>query len=170
MHTQVTTGSFSVPVGGIEEVACWAHARRRFFDARSNAPREANQFLEWIQQLYDVEDRARELTPIERQMLRQRESAPILDRIERYLESDHLRTGPVGRVAPIRGRQSADHRQQCLGAVGVCLGITAALECRGNGSGTITAGRWAATHPEHVLRHRLDESRRKATRQQKEAR
>jgi hypothetical protein len=24
--------------------------------------------------------------------------------------------------------------------------------------------RWAATHPEHVLQHRLDESRRKATR------
>ena len=29
--------------------------------------------------------------------------------------------------------------------------------------------RWAASHPEHVLQHRLDESRRKAARQ-KEAR
>jgi transposase len=28
------------------EVACWAHARRKFYDARSNAPREANQVLE----------------------------------------------------------------------------------------------------------------------------
>ncbi|MBV8608921.1 MAG: hypothetical protein JO034_15865 [Singulisphaera sp.] len=26
--------------------------------------------------------------------------------------------------------------------------------------------RWAASHPEHVLEHRLDESRRKAARQQ----
>jgi transposase len=26
--------------------------------------------------------------------------------------------------------------------------------------------RWAASHPEHVLRHRLDESRRRAARQQ----
>jgi hypothetical protein len=26
--------------------------------------------------------------------------------------------------------------------------------------------RWAANHPEHVLQHRLDESRRKASRQQ----
>ena len=39
------------------EVACSAHARRKFFEARSNAPREANEILEWIRQLYDVEDR-----------------------------------------------------------------------------------------------------------------
>jgi len=31
------------------EVACWAHARRKFFDARHNDPREAYQVLEWIQ-------------------------------------------------------------------------------------------------------------------------
>jgi transposase len=79
-------GIFLGSAGGIEEVAYWAHARRKFFDARSNAPREANQFLEWIQQLYDVEDRARELTPVERQMLCQLESVPILDRVEKYLD------------------------------------------------------------------------------------
>ena len=33
----------------------------------------------------------------------------------------------------------------------------------------LLADRWAANHPEHVLQHRLDESRRKATRK-KEAR
>jgi hypothetical protein len=38
-------------------VACWAHARRKFYDARSNAPRQANELLEWIRQLYDIEDR-----------------------------------------------------------------------------------------------------------------
>ena len=38
----------------IVEVACWAHARRKFFDARKNYPREAHQVLEWIGQLYDV--------------------------------------------------------------------------------------------------------------------
>ena len=70
------------------------HARRKFFDARSNAPREANQVLEWIRQLYDVEDRARELTPLERQMLRQRESVPILDRIEEYLDKASVRSLP----------------------------------------------------------------------------
>ena len=55
-------GIFLGSDGKIIEVACWAHARRKFYDARSNAPREANQVLEWIRQLYDVEDRAVDLT------------------------------------------------------------------------------------------------------------
>jgi transposase len=71
--------------GRIIEVACWAHARRKFYEARPNAPREAKQILEWIRQLYDIEDRARDFTPVARQVLRQQESVPILDRIEKYL-------------------------------------------------------------------------------------
>ena len=42
----------------IREVACSAHARRKFFEAQNGAPREAHQILEWIRQLYDIEDRA----------------------------------------------------------------------------------------------------------------
>ncbi len=79
-------GIFTGSNGRIIEVACWAHARRKFYDARGNAPREANQVLEWVQQLYDIEDRANELTAGERQVVRQRESVPILDRIEAYLD------------------------------------------------------------------------------------
>ncbi len=45
-------GIFLGSNGKIVEVACWAHARRKFFDARSNAPREANQVLELVRQLY----------------------------------------------------------------------------------------------------------------------
>ena len=67
------------------EVACWAHARRKFFDAKDNAPREAHQILEWVQQLYDIEDRARDLSVTARQQLRVAESNPVLDRIESYL-------------------------------------------------------------------------------------
>ena len=113
-------GIFLGSDGGIVEVACWAHARRKFFDARSNAPREANQVLEWIRQLYDIEDRARDFTPVERQVLRQLESVPILDRIENVFgrtvtadlaqvgvgEGDDLRTEPVGGVAAIRERRT----------------------------------------------------------------
>ena len=79
-------GIFLGSNGTIVEVACWAHTRRKFFDARSSAPREANQVLEWIRQLYDIEDRAHDDTPAERQALRERESVPILDRIEQYLD------------------------------------------------------------------------------------
>jgi len=34
--------------GTIIEVACWSHARRKFFDARPDAPLEAYRVLEWI--------------------------------------------------------------------------------------------------------------------------
>ena len=87
-------GIFLGSDGGIVEVACWAHARRKFHDARSNAPREANQVLEWIRQLYDIEDRARDFPSLERQMLRQHESVPILDRIETYLDDLSQRSLP----------------------------------------------------------------------------
>ena len=79
-------GIFLNSNGAILEVACWAHARRKFYEARSNAPREANQILEWIRQLYDLEERAHDVPAMERQALRERESVPILDRIEAYLD------------------------------------------------------------------------------------
>ncbi len=37
------------------------HARRKFFEAMHSSPREAHQMLEWIRQLYDIEDRARDV-------------------------------------------------------------------------------------------------------------
>jgi transposase len=217
-------GIFLGSDGGILEVACWAHARRKFFEARSNAPREANQVLEWIRQLYDIEDRARDFAPAERQLLRQQESVPILDRIEKYL--DELR----GKVLPksalgkavtyARNQWTALRRYASDGRLTIDNNVserTLRLQAIGRknweflGSAdagpraavlfTILAGakrhrlepwaylrdvllcmsagetdlesllpdRWAVNHPEHVLQHRLDESRRKATRQ-KEAR
>lgn len=71
--------------GKIIEVACWAHARRKFFDAKQSNPRQAHQALEWIRQLFDIEDRAADLSDEARRQLRQAESVPILDRLESYL-------------------------------------------------------------------------------------
>jgi hypothetical protein len=107
-------GIFLGSDGEIVEVACWAHARRKFFDARANAPREANQVLEWIRQLYDIEDRAREFTPVDRQVLRQVESTPILDRIENYLDELSRRTLPksgLGKAVTYARNQWAALRQ-----------------------------------------------------------
>jgi transposase len=210
--------------GKIIEVACWAHARRKFFEALSNAPRQANQVLEWIRQLYDIEDRARDFTPAARQALRERESVPILDRIETYLAELKDRILPksaMGKAvtyarnqwAALRryttdGRLTIDNnvsertlRLQAIGRRNWTFLGSAAAGPRAAVLFTILAGakrhrlepwaylrdvvlklsagetdlesllpdRWAASHPEHVLQHRLDESRRKATRQ-KEAR
>jgi len=69
----------------IREVACWAHARRKFFEAQNGSPREAHQILEWIRQLYDIEDQARTLSVPVRLSLRKEEAEPVLDRIEAQL-------------------------------------------------------------------------------------
>ena len=83
---RVTTPSI-LGIGSAEviEVACWAHARRKFFDARNNYPREAHQVLEWIGQLYDIEDRSRELSADARRELRRVESDSVLNKLEVYL-------------------------------------------------------------------------------------
>ncbi len=78
----------------IREVACWAHARRKFFDAKDSSPRDAHQILEWIRQLYDIEDQAREWSPAARQLLRKEKSDPVLDRIEAYLAELERRALP----------------------------------------------------------------------------
>ena len=61
------------------------HARRKFFDASKNYPRQSHQVLEWIRQLYDIEGRARELSVDSRYDLRRVEAEPVLDKLEVYL-------------------------------------------------------------------------------------
>jgi transposase len=71
--------------GRIIPVGCWSHARRNFFDARLNQPREVHYVLGLIGQLYDIEDRIRLLGADERKAVRQEQSVPVLDRLEAYL-------------------------------------------------------------------------------------
>jgi len=72
---------------GIIRLACWAHARRKFFEAREHDPERAQQMLTWIQQLYAVERHAKEeaLTPDEIYALRQKQSKPVLDEMYTWL-------------------------------------------------------------------------------------
>ena len=89
LHADAYSGYDAIYLGSddaIVEVACWAHARRKFFDAKDNYPRQAHQVLEWIRQLYDVEDRARELAADARCALRRVEAEPVLDKLEAYLQ------------------------------------------------------------------------------------
>ena len=88
LHADAFSGYDAIFLGphrSIREVACWAHARRKFFDAVKSYPRESHQVLEWIRQLYDIEDRARTWSPEARRQLRVAESIPVLDKIEAYL-------------------------------------------------------------------------------------
>lgn len=100
----------------IIEVACWAHVRRKFFEAKENEPR-ALELLDLIAELYRVEDLARPWVedartrpPAEReaalasaytlrQQLREAKAQPVLKRIEAWLEArvgDTLPKSPLG--------------------------------------------------------------------------
>jgi len=88
LHADAYAGYDAIYLGSdhqIVEVACWAHARRKFFEASTNYPRQSHQVLEWIRQLYDIEHRARELSVDSRYGLRRAEAEPVLDKLEVYL-------------------------------------------------------------------------------------
>jgi transposase len=214
-------GIFTGSGGKIVEVACWAHARRKFFEARSSSPAEASLVLEMIRRLYEVEDRARSLDDDARRATRQAEALPILERLRdeldrlsskllpksaltqavayalnqwqalcRYTEDGQLTID--NNVSERRLRDQAIGRKNWMFLGSDEAGPRAAAVC------TIIAGakrhrlepwaylrdvimqlavdpspeqltrllpdRWAVAQPEHVLTHRLEESRQKARR------
>ena len=68
------------------EVACWAHARRKFFDTKVLYPDDADYLLKLIRRLYDVEDEAKKLpSPAAVRALRREGSVPVLKEIHKTL-------------------------------------------------------------------------------------
>jgi len=63
----------------------------------------AHEALAWIQQLYDIEDRMADRSPEERFVVRQRESVPILDRLERRLRETQPTLRPSSKLAEAIG-------------------------------------------------------------------
>lgn len=74
-------------LGHATEVGCWAHARRKFFDARTMDPDRGLSMLEQIRKLYAIESEAKELSPEDRLAIRQERSIAILDAIFSQLEA-----------------------------------------------------------------------------------
>jgi transposase len=212
-------GMYTGSDGQILEVACWAHARRKFFEARLSSPAEASLILQMIQRLYEVEDRARPLDNDARRVLRQTEAVPILERLREELDRLSSRLLPKSALAQAvtyalnqwralcryteDGRLTIDNnvserrlRDQAIGrknwmflgsdeagsrAAVLCTIIAGAkrhhiepwaylhdviLQLSVDASPELLAGllpdRWALAHPEHILTHRLEESRQKA--------
>jgi transposase len=214
-------GIYTGSDGRIVEVACWAHARRKFFDARSSSPTEASLVLEMIRRLYEVEDRARPLDNAARLALRQADAVPILERLRAELDRLSAKLLPKSALAKAvnyalnqwqalrryteDGRLTIDNniserrlRDQAIGRKNWLFlgsgkaGSRAAMICTIIGGAKrhrlepwaylhdvilqlsvdssresldrLLPDRWAAANPEHVLSHRLEESRQKAQR------
>jgi len=71
----------------IELAGCWAHVRRKFYEAIGSAPRTAGWIVRQLQHLYRVEAelRERKAGPQLRAAVRAHQSRPIIARLERVL-------------------------------------------------------------------------------------
>ena len=72
--------------GGIKEVGCLAHARRKFFDLHvGNKSQIAQQALDYIGQLYGVEREVKHLNPDARRQIRQTQSKPLAHAMHQWM-------------------------------------------------------------------------------------
>lgn len=85
------------------EVACWAHARRYFYECALETPPEslAHQGLAFIQELYDIERSAKErnLCVGEIKRWRSLRAPPVLKRFHTWLEDNQKRVLPKSSLA-----------------------------------------------------------------------
>jgi hypothetical protein len=87
---------YADPRRGVTEVACWAHVRRKFYEAQDTDIMRSMVMLAYIRLLYEVEREARNLR-LEaggRKALRQQKSLAILTDIEAYLKREQKRVLP----------------------------------------------------------------------------
>ena len=99
-HGYLQTDGYSgydsvVKKNGIRRLACWAHVRRKFFEAK-NYDESAMLFLTEIGKLYEIERRAEEIcqTYDQRQEVRKNKSTPILNAIRELLDYHSLKATP----------------------------------------------------------------------------
>ena len=155
--------------GRIIEVACWAHARRKFHESRRLDPARMETALVWIGKLYAVEKDLRERCQGEWEKLameeravrivaeRQERSRPLLDSFHTWLEAESHKVLPKSAVRgamdytlnnwaalsvyPDDGWLDIDNNEGENSLRGLCIGRRNWLFC-GNDRG----GRAAAIH------------------------
>ena len=73
----------------VEHIACMAHIRRKFFEAKHAAPERVEEILGLIRALYDVEEEARELklSHENRLELRQTKSTPTIETLKERIDA-----------------------------------------------------------------------------------
>jgi transposase len=84
----------------IRESACWAHARRAFYDLHqaNNSP-VAAEALERIGKLYDIEAQIRGRPPAERAQIRQARAGPLLESLREWLRQTLARVSKKSELA-----------------------------------------------------------------------
>ena len=88
---------------GIVHAACWAHARRKFFDAVKLNPKDQTsiQIVAQMNELFAIDAKARDggLSQIDRHLLRLEKSKPLLDQIKAAIEAARAAALPKSALA-----------------------------------------------------------------------
>jgi len=87
---------------GITQLACWAHARRKFADitksnvSDSRSKEYAKEVIIQIQKLYKVEREIKEDPPNKKYHIRQEKSKPIINTISKWIEANFFEAQKLG--------------------------------------------------------------------------
>lgn len=87
----------------IVEVACNAHARRKFFEARGGDALRSHQALAYYRQLYELERGAKDFSDAQRLQMRQGLSVPILNEFRQWLVAQRPEVLPKSPMAEALG-------------------------------------------------------------------
>jgi transposase len=87
----------------IMEVACNAHARRKFYEARGSDALRSHQALAYYRQLYELERPAKDFDDAQRLQMRQDLAVPILSQFHQWLEAQRPEVLPKSPMAEALG-------------------------------------------------------------------
>ncbi len=99
------------------ELACWAHARRKFVEAETSDALRAHTAVAMIGLLYEVEREAKDFDAPARHALRQEKSVPRLAQIKAWLEQNAAQAGQgeASRSPVLPKSPMGEAIQYCLG-------------------------------------------------------
>jgi transposase len=86
-----------------KEVGCWAHARRKFFDAQFTDKERALIALGFIKKLYELDAAVAKLPPSRRTAERRHRAMPVLEAFKTWLDAESLVVLPKAPIAEALG-------------------------------------------------------------------
>jgi transposase len=87
----------------VTEVACNAHARRKFYEARGSDALRSHQALAYYRQLFELERGANDFSDAQRLQMRQDLAVPILSQFRDWLEAQRPEVLPKSPIAEALG-------------------------------------------------------------------
>lgn len=93
----------STGMARIVEVACNAHARRKFYEARGSDALRSHQALAYYRQLYELERPAKDFSAEQRLQMRRDLAVPILERFHEWLVEQRQQVLPKSPLAEAMG-------------------------------------------------------------------